>query len=471
MILGISLLILAGLIVLAILAQREPGDLLQRMSSYAYKLCRMYKLPFAERAQVGKDLERLNPGLSSRELIVDYYVEKLRLVILVLAVGSLLTGMFYLKQRMETDLGTDGVLERGAVGEEEQEVHLIAEVAKAKEELFVSVMARQPEAEELERLFAECATRLEQEILSENESLEKVTGSLVLPEEVEGYPFEITWESSDPTILSADGTWKADGRAVNRVVCLTATIAYGEQRYVKEILVQCISASQEASLGRRLQEAVWQREEESRHEEEMKLPQDLDGEAIHWKLVTEDNSPMFLLLTLATAVGVFFLKDKDLHEQTLARKRSMKMVYPVILNKFVLYMEAGMTVRGSFVKIAGDYAANRQVYQEPVAYEEMLYSCNELSAGVSEGAVYEHFGRRSGMQEYARFAAMLGQNLKKGNSALLLRLREEGDKAMQENLQFRKKLGEEAETKLLVPMIMMMGMVMLLVMIPAFTAF
>ena len=42
---------------------------------------------------------------------------------------------------------------------------------------------------------------------------------------------------------------------------------------------------------------------------------------------------------------------------------------------------------------------------------------------------------------------------------------------MQEDLQYRKKLGEEAETKLLVPMIMMMGIVMLLVMIPAFGSF
>ena len=471
MILGISLAIWVGLFVLAFLARREQGDLLQRMSSYAYKLCRMYRLPFAEREQVGKDLERLHPGLSSRELLVDYYVEKLRLVLLVLAAGSLLSGLFFLKQRMDADLGTDGVLERGTVGEEEQEVQLIAKVAEETEELWVNVAAKQLEPQELERLFAECGDLLEEEVLRQRGGSEQVTGSLVLPEVVEGYPFEITWKSSDPTVLEADGSWKAEGRAVNQEVCLTAMLSYGEETYKKEILVSCVSALQEDTLGRRLQEAVWQREEESRYEEVMYLPQELEGESIHWRLVTEDNSPLFLLLTLVAAVGVFFLKDKDLHEQTLLRKRSMKIAYPVILNKFVLYMEAGMTVRGSFMKIAGDYASNKQVYQEAVAYEEMLYSCNELSAGMSEGAVYEHFGRRSGMQEYARFAAMLGQNLKKGNGALLVRLREESDKAMQENLQFRKKLGEEAETKLLVPMIMMMGMVMLLVMIPAFTAF
>ena len=49
-------------------------------------------------------------------------------------------------------------------------------------------------------------------------------------------------------------------------------------------------------------------------------------------------------------------------------------------------------------------------------------------------------------------------------------LQEESEKAMQEDLQFRKKIGEEAETKLLIPMVMMLGIVMLLVMLPAFSS-
>ena len=130
-----------------------------------------------------------------------------------------------------------------------------------------------------------------------------------------------------------------------------------------------------------------------------------------------------------------------------------------------------MTVRGSFIKIAVEGQKKSPEKEGHPAYEEMIFSCNELNAGVSEGLVYERFGSRSGLQEYARLATMLGQNLKKGNSALLQRLREETDKAMQESLQLRKKIGEEAETKLLIPMVMMLGIVMVLVMLPAFSAF
>ena len=471
MVLGICLMVLAGIGLLAFLSRREQGELLQRMALYLYKLCCVYKLPLVEGQQVSMDLERLHPGSSGRELQMDYYVEKLKLFLVVLSAGCGLTMMLCLKLTMEENLGEEAALERSEAGGGSKDLYLQATVAGTQEEVYVNVLERQLEEEELKQLFAECGELLEQLILGENKSLSQVTKALQLPESVEGYPFEISWKSSDAAIIGLDGKLKQEGSTQEQTVCLTATLSYGEQSYVKELLVELASVQVEETLERKLQEAIWQEDAASKYDAVLPLPKELEGEQIVWRLKLEDNSSVFLFLTLVTAIGVFLLKDKDLHQQTLDRKQSLKMAYPLILNKFVLYMGAGLTVRGSFLKIAGDYQRNTAYKEKNIAYEEMLYSCHELSAGVSEGVVYERFGKRSGLQEYARFAALLGQNLKKGNSTLLGRLREESDKAMIEDLQFRKKIGEEAETKLLVPMVMMLGIVMLLVMIPAFTAF
>ena len=81
---------------------------------------------------------------------------------------------------------------------------------------------------------------------------------------------------------------------------------------------------------------------------------------------------------------------------------------------------------------------------------------------------YEHFGRRTGLQEYIRLSMLLNQNLKKGNSTLLSRLREEADKVLGERLRNSKRLGEEAGTKLLFPMVAMLAVVMIIIMVPAF---
>lgn len=470
MVAGICIVILMAVGVLFFISRKEMGDPLQRMGNYLYKFCCVHKLPVVERDTVRTDLERLFPGKSKRELQIDYYVNKLKLFLTILLVGILLTFLLCIKTSMERNSNPRGV-DRNPVGEGEQEILLKARVGNQQEELPVIVSERQLTLEELEKLFEECMKQLELEMLGENLGLEQVESDLLLPESLEGYPFEIVWKSSDISLINNRGELENIQESAGKCVCLTATLYYGEQKYSKEFLAEIGEIQPENILLQRLKTALQEKDAESRYEEEMLLPLVLDGEPINWTVVKEDNSPVFLGLTLLAAIAVFFLKDKDLHEQVLERKKALKMAYPGILNKFVLYMGAGMTVRGSFLKIATDYLNNPTQKTKNPAYEEMLYSCNELNAGVSEGLVYEQFGKRSGLQEYARFATMLGQNLKKGNASLLHRLREEADKAMQENLQFRKKIGEEAETKLLVPMIMMMGIVMLLVMLPAFTSF
>ena len=129
-----------------------------------------------------------------------------------------------------------------------------------------------------------------------------------------------------------------------------------------------------------------------------------------------------------------------------------------------------MTIRGAFQKLAGDYTAGRKAGRKPSpVYEEVLHVCRELYSGVSEGAAYEHFGKRTGLQEYVRLCTLLTQNLKRGNSMLLGRLKEEADRAAEERLRQSRKLGEEAGTKLIAPMAMMLAVIMAMIMIPAFS--
>lgn len=470
MILLVCLCIFVGLGVLLVKSRKEQGNLFQRMSHYLYKLCCVRNWQLVEGEGVKTDLETLHPGKSGRELQMDYYVEKIQLFLVVLLAGTGLTCMLCIKSVMENS-GSLESLERGQVGEGEQEVALLAKVGGKKEMLQVIVAERKLEPEEVEVAFQNCGTELEQMFLSESQELLQVTEDLNLPEEMEGYPFEIIWRSSDSTLIGTDGQLESIQGREGEKVCLTARMYYEEYQYSRDFWVEIGNVQGNTSLKEQLQGAILDTDMESRYEEKLVLPLEIEGQRIVWKREQPESGILFLGLTLIAAIGVFLFKDKDLHGQVLERRKSMKMAYPGILNKFVLYMGAGMTVRGSFFKIATDYQRNVLLPGSEPAYEEMLYSCNELGAGVSEALVYERFGKRSGLPEYSRFATMLGQNLKKGNAALLQRLRQEADNAMEENLQFRKKMGEEAETKLLVPMIMMLGMVMVLVMLPAFTSF
>ena len=103
--------------------------------------------------------------------------------------------------------------------------------------------------------------------------------------------------------------------------------------------------------------------------------------------------------------------------------------------------------------------------------DSMLAIANELKSGVSESASYERFAARCRLQEYAKLAALLTQNLRKGASGLLPLLREEAGHAVTERMDRAKVKGDQASTKLMLPMMMMLGVVMVLVMVPAYMSF
>lgn len=470
MVMGITIGLLILFMGLACFSGKEEGDLLSRMSVYLFKICCVRRWSMVEKGQVRTDLEHLYPGASKREAQMEYYVNKFRLCLLVLLVGCLLTLLLSVKTVIENRQNIVSV-QRGDVGEGEQEILLSATVGEFSEELPVVVEERMLREEEVKSLADECEKKLELLMLGQNTSLDVIVTDLFLPDRVDGYPFDILWKSSDTTLISTGGKLENPQGRVGERICLTAILYYGEYRLEQDFWVEIGEGAIDTGLRSRLCEALQQQDEADKYEESLSLPKELDGKVISWKRIREENSPLFLLLTLAATVGVYFLKDKDLHEQVQDRKRRLKLDYPTILNKFVLYMGAGMTVRGSFYKIASDGQKKMPKQILSPAYEEMVFSCNELNAGMSEVLVYERFGNRSGLQEYARLATMLGVNLKKGNAGLLQRLREEADKTMQEDLQFRKKIGEEAETKLLIPMVMMLAIVMVMVMLPAFSAF
>ena len=65
----------------------------------------------------------------------------------------------------------------------------------------------------------------------------------------------------------------------------------------------------------------------------------------------------------------------------------------------------------------------------------------------------------------------MAQNLKKGNQELLSVMQQEARASFEERQNTARKLGEEAETKLLLPMIMMLAITMLIIIIPAYYSF
>ena len=105
------------------------------------------------------------------------------------------------------------------------------------------------------------------------------------------------------------------------------------------------------------------------------------------------------------------------------------------------------------------------------SYEEIRTVCYEMESGVSESEAYRRFGERCGQAKYKTFATLLIQNLQKGSRHMGEMLEKESVEAWDDRKRKAKVQGEAATTKLLFPMILMLGVVMAIVMLPACLSF
>jgi hypothetical protein len=441
-----------------------------KMAAFIYRKASRKNNRLFNRTEVVKDLERMHPGSAGGQLSEAYYIKKTALSLMICLAGTVICSIISFNTYNKRLLKQDGSVSRNAFGEQAISIRIKTDVDN--ENIFaIDVEPMTPSEEELNVKYEEYISALEEEMLNGNSSLDNVTGSLNLTDTVEGYPFYAEWSSSRPDIVSSMGT-VYEVEDVQEVV-LTATVTYEDREWINDFVIKVMPETVSAEEANRIEmkEFLMDSELKSRNSDTWVLPTEYHGENVVWTEAVTDNSSLIWLLAILIAAAVFVMSDKDLHTDVEKRVKAIRRDYPDIVQKFVLYMGAGMTIRGAYGRIAQDYEngeTDRSI--EHPAYEEMLYTCRELQAGVSEGTAYEHFGRRTGAQEYVRLCTLLQQNLKKGNAAILDRLREEADKASQERLQNSRRLGEEAATKLLVPMVLMLLVVMIIIIIPAFSS-
>ena len=131
-----------------------------------------------------------------------------------------------------------------------------------------------------------------------------------------------------------------------------------------------------------------------------------------------------------------------------------------------------MTIRGSLDRICADYAAQKKRgAKEQYAYEELELCMRRISDGASESDSYKYLGDRCSLMCYRKLSSLLVQNLKKGNAGLIQALDSEVTLAFNERKQVARRKGEEAQTKLMFPMMMMLAVVMIIIMVPALLSF
>lgn len=425
------------------------------------------------RRQLGDKLKTLRPSTSVSVQIREYYLSQYSTMFTVLFAGVLVCFAAWWSAQNGSLLVDGSYILRNTYGEGDIPIELAAQIEGEEEEIFQYIVEeRKYTEEEAEALYRKAVDLLPEVIKGQNDSLEDVRHDLDLVTRIEGYPFDLSWESSSYSIVNTDGTLNNTDIQESVIVMLTARFQYERWSWEHQMYVQVnpVVYTYRELLRKRIEQLLYTQQERTGSEETMVLPDNMESEPIVWREVVEDSSGYLLLLVLAATGCLCWGRSKELDRQLDQRRKELLLDYPEIVNKLALYMGAGMTIRNAFAKMGEDYK-KQQKERRRYVYEEILITWNELQSGRSENEAYDHFGRRCQVPAYIKLSTLLSQNIRKGSNDLLYMLRQEADNAFTERKSLAKKLGEEAGTKLLLPMMMMLCIVMVIIMIPAYFSF
>jgi Flp pilus assembly protein TadB len=175
------------------------------------------------------------------------------------------------------------------------------------------------------------------------------------------------------------------------------------------------------------------------------------------------------MATPVLMIIIFISKDRDLHKKVEEREVQMRLDYPEIVSALALLVGAGMTVPNAWKKIAYDYRKRKEEGGEArFAYEEMLITVYEMDSGIMQSVAFERFGKRCRIPSYNKLSTMVSQNIRKGASNLPILLKEEAREAFEDRKHLARKQGEQAGTKLLAPMMLLLILTLVIILVPAF---
>lgn len=409
----------------------------------------------------------LNPTGDIREHQKEYLARKLLLCVAAVFLGLFLSAVLWIKEYSDAKI-VDNRLYRNAYGDGSKKVELVAQNDAEALALSLEIEEKQYDNKELDMLLAEFIPALEGIVLGDNQSLDMVQCDLCLADSIEGYPFFVEWRT-DGEYIDYNGQLIFENLAAPVVTELTAIISCGEYEARHTISCYVYSKKSDNDASHKLLSQLEQTEAESRENEFMTLPSEVNGLSLNWSLKKSHGSLIALAATPIIALLLYYGTDKDLYKQIEDRKQELKLDYPEVVSSLALLIGAGMTPVNAWAKLVKDYTAKKQkTGRRRCVYEEMLLTAHEMQNGVSQVKAYENFGLRCQLTSYNKLAALMAHNVTKGSSNLAQLLREEASAAFEERKHLARELGEKAGTKLLAPMMMLLGMIMIIIIVPAF---
>lgn len=226
------------------------------------------------------------------------------------------------------------------------------------------------------------------------------------------------------------------------------------------------------SLLLQLQQAITTEDEGSLGENMLSLPTEINGQRIYYS-EHEDRSYLLLPLLGVIAAMVIYMRQGQARRTEKKQREALLMLdYSELVSKLMVYIGAGLTVRNALETISQHFDAliARGIKEDRPLYQELRTMVIQFRRNMPESEIYLSFGRRVNLKPYTKLVSLIEQNRMNGARNLRAMLELEMEDAFEQRKTTARRLGEEAGTKLLLPLFIMLGIVMIIVIVPAMSA-
>ncbi|MFP3155730.1 hypothetical protein LQZ18_15135 [Lachnospiraceae bacterium ZAX-1] len=379
--------------------------------------------------------------------------------------------------RMETGSQGDGILPRNATGEGEYSKGYRIDVDGIVSDypMEISIQEQKLTNAQAIELFKKAEVELNKCMLGENTSYESVMYDLNLPNTLQQGKISVEYTFDNYDIFSVDGMVQQENIAEDgNMVKVMAQFFCQDYESIYELYVKVVPFV-ESEAHKRINDFIkhlnnnLQKQNEIKGQQSLQLPDKLEQHKIAWREEKDNIAGQILLLGFVAAIGIILADKNSEKKKVEERKKEMVMDYPDIVSKFSLLMGAGMTVTLAWEKIVFAYQMQKKENKGIIrpGYEELVTTLFEIQDGIFELKAYEQFGIRCQIPAYRKFSSLLIQNVRKGTLGMQKLLDDEAKESFEQRKAHAKKRGEEAGTKLLLPMMLMLLVVLVVLMVPA----
>ena len=424
--------------------------------------------------------ELISLSAGKRTAVRNFYIQKVIVVTVILAAGlllSLLSFLFYGRGNTEEIR----VLDRPGYGEGDRKEELTVQIEGQSEEqiLEITVQERKYTDEERNQLFETAIQELEAVLPGANESLDRVQSPLVFPQSLADGRVTVSWMTIPYGVIGDEGQLLEVSDENGTLVEIQGTLTCAGEEQIHSVYIKVFppELTEQEMLYQSIRQEVELADANESHTDSINLPQEVEGRRLIWSGMSDNPYMILLIITFLIGICVYLQMDSEIHKKAEIRRNQLLLDYPDFMWKMTMLLGAGLSIKGAFTRISGEYLRKNKEPEYPGSkkvcylYEEITYTCFEMQSGIPEAQAYERFGKRCQLPEYIRIGTVLSQNLKKGAKGLTTLLETEAETSLTERKNQARKIGERAGTKLLLPMVLMLGVVLAILMVPAFLSF